>query len=79
MLTDSSALAQAQLVRDLFQVLAVVLELPVVDLVADSLLVEDLPVDHVPLLATSAVDQTTLLEIVGTFSEIFGTAANTLL
>jgi hypothetical protein len=44
-------------------VLAVVSVLLVVDMVADSLLVVDLRVDLVLLLATSAVDQTTLLVI----------------
>jgi len=58
------ALAQALLVQVPSQALAEVLVLPEVDMVEDSLLVVDLLVDHAPLLATSAVDQTTLLEIV---------------
>jgi len=56
-------LAQAQLVLVLFQALAVALVVPVVDSVADSLLAEDLLVDHVLLLVTSAVDLTTSPEI----------------
>lgn len=64
MLTNFSVLAQAQLVLVLFQALAVVLVVPVVDSVADSLLAEDLLVDHVLLLVTSAVDLTTSPEIV---------------
>jgi len=58
------ALAQALLVQVPSQALAEVLVLPEVDMVEDSLLVVDLLVDPAPLLATSAVDQTTLLEIV---------------
>ena len=64
MLIDFSALAQAQLaqVRSLVLV-EVLVEFEAVMLV-DLLLVVVLLVDPVPLLATSAVDQTTLLEIV---------------
>jgi len=58
------ALAQARLARVPFQVLVVVLLAVEVDLVVDSLLVVVLLVDLAPLLAISAVDQTTLLEIV---------------
>jgi hypothetical protein len=60
-----SALALIHLaqVLSLCQVLAVVLVPLVVDLAADLLLVVDLLVDHVLPLATSAVDQTTLLVI----------------
>jgi len=58
------ALAQALLVQVPSQALAEVLVLPEVDMVEDSLLVVDLLVDPAPPLATSAVDQTTLLEIV---------------
>jgi len=57
------ALAQAQLAQVPFQVLAVVLVPLVVDMVADLLLVVDLLVDLALRLATSAVDQTTLLVI----------------
>ena len=64
MLTNFSVLAQAQLVLVPFQALAVALVVPVVDSVADSLLAEDLLVDHVLLLVTSAVDLTTSPEIV---------------
>jgi hypothetical protein len=64
LLTDFSALAQALLVQVPSQGLAEVLVLPEVDMVEDSLLVVDLLVDPALLLATSAVDQTTLLEIV---------------
>ena len=60
---DYSALAQAQPVQVLSQVLAVVLVLPEVDTEVDSLLVVDLLVGHVLPLATSVEDQTTLLEI----------------
>ncbi len=60
MLTQPSALAQAQLAQVVFQVLVVVLVPRVVDLVADLLLVVDLLVDPVLLLATSAEVLTTL-------------------
>jgi hypothetical protein len=56
-------LAQAQLVLVLFQVLVAVSVVLEVDSVVDSLLVEDLLADHVPLPATSAVALTTSLEI----------------
>ena len=61
MLTQPSALAQAQLAQVVFQVLVVVLVPRVVDLVADLLLVVDLLVDPALLPATNAVDRTILL------------------
>ncbi len=64
MLTDFSVLAQAQLVLVLFQALAVVLVVLVVDSAADSLLVVGLLVDLALLLATSAEVPIILLEIV---------------
>ena len=60
-MTGFSVLAQAQLARDPFRVLAVVLVLLAVGLEADSPLVVDLLVDPALLPATSAVDQTILL------------------
>jgi hypothetical protein len=57
-------LAQAQLARDPFRVLAVVLVLLVVDMVVDSLPVVVLLVDPVLLLAISVEDQITLPGIV---------------
>jgi hypothetical protein len=63
-LTALSALAQAQLAQLRSPVQAVVQVLPEVDLLVDSLLVVDSLVDLALLLVTSAVDQTTLLEIV---------------
>lgn len=56
-------LAQAQLAQVVFPVLAAVSELLVVDMEEGLRLVVDLLVDPVLLLATSAVDQTTLLVI----------------
>jgi hypothetical protein len=63
MLTNLSVLAQAQLAQVVFPVLAAVSELLVVDMEEGLRLVVDLLVDPVLLLATSAVDQTTLLVI----------------
>jgi hypothetical protein len=60
-LTNSSVPAQAQPAQAVFLVLVAVLVLLVEDLEADSLLVVDLLVDPALLLATSAVDQITLL------------------
>jgi len=64
-LTGFSVLAQAQLARDPFRVLVVVLVLLVVDMVVDSLpVVVVLLVDPVLLLVTSVEDQITLPGIV---------------
>ena len=63
-MTRFSVLAQAQLVRDPFRVLVVVLVLLVVDTVVDSLPVVVLLVDPVLLLAISVEDQITLPGIV---------------
>ncbi len=63
MLMDYSARAQTQLDQVLSPALAEVLVVFEVDLPVDLLLVVDLLVDPVPQPATSAVDQTTLLEI----------------
>lgn len=63
-MTDSSALAQAQLVPVPYQELAVELVRLEVDIAVDLPLVEDSPVDHVQLHATSAEDQTILLATV---------------
>jgi hypothetical protein len=60
------ALAQPQLVQDLFQALVGVLVLLVEALVEDLFPAVVLPVVLVLLLATSAVDQTTLPETVRT-------------
>ena len=62
-MTGFSVLAQAQLAQVVFPVLAAVSELLVVDMEEGLRLVVDLLVDPVLLLATSAVDQTTLLVI----------------
>jgi hypothetical protein len=59
-LTGFSVLAQAQLARDPFRVLVVVLVLLEVDMVVDLLPVVVLLVDPVLLLVTSVEDQITL-------------------
>ena len=61
---DCSALAHLQLAQDPFQALVVALVSLVVDMLEDSFLVVDLLVALAPLLATSAVDPTTLLATV---------------
>jgi hypothetical protein len=63
MLTNLSVLAQAQLAQVVFPVLAAVSELLVVDMEEGLRLVVDILVDPALLLATSVVDQTTLLVI----------------
>ncbi len=63
MLTNFSALAQAQLALAQYQVPAVVLVHLEVDMVVGSLLVGHLLEDLAPLLATSVVAPITLLEI----------------
>jgi hypothetical protein len=63
MLTNLSVLVQTPLAQVVFPVLAAVSELLVVDMEEGLRLVVDMLVDPALLLATSAVDQTTLLVI----------------